>query len=125
MALLKDISQQQKLVGSFLLIVILHIIFKSFFLDYSCFLYDETFSLFYSLQDWGLIKHTSEWDIVPPLYYYVLWIWRHLFGISEFAIRFSSVLFSSVAAGVLFLFTQKHFGKIAAIAALLFYTASN
>lgn len=125
MAFLSNISQQTKLVGSFILIIILHIVFKLLFLDYSCFWYDETFGLYYSQQDWGLIKHTSEWDLNPPLYYYFLWIWRNLFGISEFAIRFSSVLFSSLAGGILYIFSLKNFNKTTALIALLIYTSSN
>jgi uncharacterized membrane protein len=122
---LKNISQQTKLVGVFILIVVIHIIFKSYLLDYAGFWYDETFGLFFSQQDWGLIKHTSEWDMNPPFYYYFLWIWRHLFGISEFAIRFSSVLFSALAAGMIYIFSIKHFNKTTALIALIIYTSSN
>lgn len=125
MTFLKNISQQTKLVGIFLQIVLLHIIFKSYLLTYSGFWYDETFGLFYSQQDWGLIKHTSEWDMNPPLYYYFLWIWRNLFGISEFAIRFPSVLFSALAAGMIYIFSIKNFNKTTAFIALLIYSASN
>ena len=125
MVFFKNISQQTKLVGVFLLIVFLHIIFKSYLLTYAGLWYDETFGLFYSQQDWGLIKHTSEWDMNPPLYYYFLWIWRNLFGISEFAIRFSSVLFSALAAGMIYIFSVKHFNKTTAFIALLIYTTSN
>ena len=125
MFILSNISQQTKLVAVFFLIVIVHVVFKVFYLDYSCLWYDETFGLHYSLQDWGLIKHTSEWDLNPPLYYYFLYIWRNLFGVSEFAIRFSSVLFSSLAAGMLYLISVKYFNKTTALIALLIYTASN
>ncbi|MHB8260157.1 MAG: glycosyltransferase family 39 protein [Bacteroidia bacterium] len=118
-------SPQTKLVVSFILIVLLHIIFKLVYLDYSCFWYDETFGLHYSLQDWGLIKHTSEWDLNAPLYYYFLWLWRHFFGISEYAIRFSSVLFSAFSAGMLYVFSYKFFNKTTALIALLIYTSSN
>jgi uncharacterized membrane protein len=48
-----------------------------------------------------------------------------LFGISEFAIRFSSVLFSSLAAGILYVFSLKYFNKMTALIALLIYTSSN
>jgi hypothetical protein len=125
LALFINISQQTKLVGSFVLIVLLHIIFKSYLLDYAGFWYDETFGLFFSQQDWGLIKHTSEWDMNPPFYYYFLWIWRNLFGISEFAIRFSSVIFSALAAGMIYVFSIKHFNKTTALIALIIYTSSN
>lgn len=110
---------------SFLLIFVAHLLFKSMYLDHSGFWYDETFGLYFSQQDWGLIKHTSEWDLNPPLYYYFLWIWRNLFGISEYAIRFSSVLFSSLAAASLFVFAMKFFNRTTALVALILFTASN
>jgi uncharacterized membrane protein len=121
----KYLNHPKQLVISFLLIFFFHLIFKSLFLDYAGFWYDETFGLWYSQQDWGLIKHTSEWDLNPPLYYYFLWIWRHLFGISEFSIRFSSVLFSSLAAGMIYVFSAKHFSKITGLIALLVFTSSS
>jgi uncharacterized membrane protein len=108
----------------FLLIVAAHMLFKLIALDASGFWYDETFGLYYSEQDWGLIKHTSEWDVNPPLYYYFLYIWRNLFGIREYAIRFSSVLFSSLSAGVLYFLVRKHFNQTAAVLSLIFFTAS-
>ena len=125
MRFLNNISSHAKLIGIFLLIVISHILLKSYLLDYSGFWYDETFGLFFSQQDWGLIKHTSEWDLNPPFYYYFLWIWRNLFGISEFAIRFSSVIFSALAAGMIYIFSIKHFNKTTAFIALIIYTSSN
>ncbi|HWY36508.1 MAG TPA: glycosyltransferase family 39 protein, partial [Nitrosopumilaceae archaeon] len=109
----------------FFLVFILHLVFKSFYLNDSGFWYDETFGLYFAHQDWGHIKHTADWDINPPLYYYLLWIWRHFFGIGEFAIRYSSVLFSALAAGMLYVFTAKNFNKLAALIAILTFTFSN
>jgi len=106
-------------------IVVFHLIFKLAWLNSSGLSYTETFNLFYSQEDWGLIKHTSDWNMNPPLYYYVLSVWRNLFGISEFAIRVPGVIFSSLAAGMLFLFTVKNFNRLAAIIAVLLFTASN
>ena len=109
----------------FVLISAAHLVLKSVYLDHSGFWYDETFGLYYSQQDWGLIKHTSEWDLNPPLYYYFLHIWQNLFGVSEYAIRFSSVLFSSLSAGMLFIFAARHFNLVTAWVALLLFSASN
>ena len=109
----------------FFLIFLLHATFKIIFLTNSGFWYGETFNLFYAEQDWGLIKHTSEWNRSAPLYYYFLWIWRNLFGIGEFAIRFSSIFFSALAAGLLYIIVSKHFNKVAAFIALLLFSSSN
>ncbi len=109
----------------FVLIVLFHVVCKMMNLDYSGFGYEEAFNLYFSEQDWGLIKHTSEWNLGPPLYYYFLSIWRNLFGVSEFAIRFSSVIFSALAAGILYLFVIKNFDRTAAIISVLLFSVSN
>ena len=119
------LSERRQLSLLFFLIVLLHILFKTYQLTASGFWYDETFGINFSMQDWGLIKHTSEWDLNAPLYYYFLWIWRNLFGIGEFSIRFSSVLFSSLTAGMLFLFAMRFFNKYTALLTLVLFTASN
>lgn len=45
----------------------------------------------------------SEWDNNPPFYYYSIWVWNHLFEISEFSSRLMSVLFISIGISVFFL----------------------
>ncbi|MGZ3862326.1 MAG: glycosyltransferase family 39 protein [Bacteroidia bacterium] len=109
----------------FLLIISVHICFKALYLNNSGLWYDEVVQLFYSQQDWGLIKHTAEWNRNAPLYYYFLYIWRNLFGNGEVALRMSSVIFSSLAAGILFMMIRKHFGKLAALISLILFTFSN
>ncbi len=108
-----------------MLIVIIQVAYKMLFLDEWGFWHDEAFSLYYSQQHWGHIKHISEWDINPPLYYYFLWIWQNLFGISEYAVRFSSVIFSALSAGMLFLLCARHFNRNTGWLAILFFSICN
>jgi hypothetical protein len=108
----------------FLLIVLVHTGFKIIYLNNSGFWYGEAFNLFYAGQDWGLIKHTAEWNRNAPLYYYFICIWKNLFGISEVAIRMSSVLFSSLAAGMLYLLANRHFDRLTAFITLILFTSS-
>lgn len=110
---------------AFFLIVLVHLAYKALYLDLWGFWHDEAFSLYYSQQHWGHIKHISEWDINPPLYYYFLWIWQHLFGISEYAIRFSSVIFSALAAGMLYLLCARNFTRATGWLAVLLFSISN
>lgn len=107
------------------IIVLLNIILKINFLDYSSFWYDEIVSVQSASLDFGHIKHVSEWDKNPPFYYYCLSVWIKLFNDSEYCVRLLSVLFSSVSAGILFLFANKHFNKITAIIVSLLYISSN
>ncbi|GAA4460658.1 hypothetical protein GCM10023189_36100 [Nibrella saemangeumensis] len=43
-----------------------------------------------------------------PAYYAVLWTWIKLFGITDFSVRFPSVLFSTLIAGLVYLFVRHH-----------------
>lgn len=110
---------------SFLLIFLVHLFFKSLYLDYSGFWFDEVHCVFFSGQHWGHIKHVAEWDINPPLYIYFTYLWRNLFGISEYSIRFACVLFSSLAAGMVFIFSARFFNKTTAILSTLIFSASS
>jgi len=44
-----------------------------------------------------------------PAYYGVLWLWLKVFGLSDFSLRFLSVLFSTATIGLLYLFVRHHF----------------
>ncbi|MVM34749.1 phospholipid carrier-dependent glycosyltransferase [Spirosoma sp. HMF4905] len=44
-----------------------------------------------------------------PSYYAVLWGWTKLFGLSDFSLRFPSVVFSTLLVGLVFLFVRRHF----------------
>lgn len=44
-----------------------------------------------------------------PVYYGVLWTWIKLFGLSDFSLRFLSVLFSTLIVGLLYIFVKRHF----------------
>lgn len=109
---------------AFFLIVLAHVLYKVAYLDHWGFWHDEAYSLYFSQQHWGHIKHISEWDFNPPLYYYFLWIWQHLFGIGEYAMRFSSVLFSALSGGMLYLVGARHMNRLAAWVAVIFFTLS-
>lgn len=109
----------------FFLIVVINILFKSFYLDYPSYWYDEIISIKGASEDFGHIKHVSDWDNNPPFYYYCLSVWIKLFNDSEFYSRLLSVLFSSFSAGVLFIFTNKYFNKTTAIVSSFLFLASN
>lgn len=56
-----------------------------------------------------------------PSYYALLWGWIKLFGLSDFSIRFPSVLFSTLLVGLVFVFVRQHFGseRLALLSAFL------
>lgn len=107
------------------IIFLVNFFLKVIYLDYSSFWYDEIISVQSASLDFGHIKHVAEWDKNPPFYYYCLSVWIKLFNDSEFYVRLLSVVFSSAAGGVLFIFANKHFNKITAIIVSLLYISSN
>jgi len=76
------------------------------------------------------VKHFSFFDIVtvftptdfhPPVYYLFMKVWISLFGFSEIAIRFPSVIFSLVAGWIIYLIGRKNRSeKVGVVAACLF-----
>lgn len=109
----------------FLAVVIINFLFKIILLDYSSFWYDEIISLQSAYLDFGHIKHVSEWDNNPPFYYYCLSVWVKLLNDSEFCVRLLSVIFSSFAAGLLFLLANKYINKTTAIISSFLYLCNN
>ncbi len=109
----------------FLVVVLVNLFFRVFYLEYSSYWYDEIISIKAASEDFGHIKHVSEWDNNPPFYYYCLSVWIKLWNDSEFASRFLSVLFTAIGGGVLFVFANQYFNRNTAIVASLFYLSNN
>lgn len=85
------------------------IIFSVFFLlrlyrlGYHDFWYDEAGTVFYAQHPWG------NWN--APLYWILLHFWIKLFGISEFSMRFPSLIFSFLSVVLVFIMGRKLFNK--------------
>lgn len=110
----------------FLLVFSINFCIKQFQAGYASYWYDEIISLKTANEDFGHIKHVSEWDKNPPFYYYCLSVWIKLFdNYSEYWTRLLSVIFSSLAAGVLFIISNKYFNRTTAISASLLFIASD
>ena len=99
-----------------------NLLLKISFLDAEPFWYDEIISVKSSLLGFGHIKHQSEWDNNPPFYYYCLWVWIKLFGVSEFKIRLLSVIFSCISASLLFVLVKKYFNYLTALFSVLIFS---
>ncbi len=89
------------------------------------FWYDEIVSVKATLLDFGHVKHMAEWDNNPPFYYYCLWIWEKIAGISEYNIRFLNVIIQSFSVGLIFWFVKKYFNYLSGVFASLFYSLHN
>ncbi|MBI3520136.1 MAG: glycosyltransferase family 39 protein [Bacteroidetes bacterium] len=109
----------------FVIIVLANIFFRIIDLDFSSFWYDEIIAVKSASEDFGHIKHVSEWDNNPPFYYYCLSVWIKLLNNSEFCSRLLSVLFVSFSGGIVFLFANKYFNKVTAIVTSFLFLSSN
>jgi hypothetical protein len=81
--------------------------------------YDEAISWYLTQMP---LPQLTEWtanDIQPPLYYYLLWLWVRLAGISEFALRFPSVACGLLTLPLLWRLARRLFGPRAGWLALL------
>ena len=109
----------------FSIVFLANLLFKITDLGLSAFWYDEIISVQSASLDFGHIKHVSEWDKNPPFYYYCLSVWIKLFNDTEFTVRLLSVIFSSLAGGLLFLIANKQFNKVTAVVSSLLFISSN
>lgn len=78
--------------------------------------YDEAYSIIISGRFW------QDWN--PPLYFGILHYWIKLFGISEFSLRFPSLIFSVSGIYITFLLSKRLFNARVGIFAAIFMSLS-
>lgn len=78
--------------------------------------YDEAYSIIISGRFW------QDWN--PPLYFGILYYWIKLFGISEFSLRFPSLIFSVSGIYITFLLSKRLFNARIGIFAAIFMSLS-
>lgn len=108
-----------------LIIIIAHLLIKSIHLGDASFWYDEAYSVYYSQKTVGEIIDNAKYDHNPPFYNLILKVWMICFGNTEAAVRWLSVVFSSLTGVALFLFCRRHFNIQTAFFASVLFLASN
>jgi 4-amino-4-deoxy-L-arabinose transferase-like glycosyltransferase len=106
-------------------ILLLTIIFRGSYLDANPVELDEPFSVFYSQMGIYEIINGLKDTNNPPLYEIFLHFWIKIFGISPFAVRFPSLLFSVLNVYFIYLISKRFFNSRVAIAAVILVTLSN
>ena len=107
------------------LILIGHLAIKLLSISSQCIWGDEAFSIFYSQQSLSELTERLTVDTNAPLYFYFLHFWIKLFGISEFAVKSLSILFSTMAAYFIYRIADRIQGIGMAITVSLFFLFSN
>jgi len=88
---------------------------------------DEAYSIYTSQESLPVIVQETSGDVHPPLYYFALHYWIKLFGISEFATRFLSVVFGVIAIAAIYQLATLLFDRLTGLfsAALLAWSHFN
>lgn len=108
-----------------LILVLINFVLKIRFLSWPSLAMDEPFSVYYSQFSISTIIYELSLGNNPPLYEIFLHFWVNIFGISEFAVRLPSVLFSSLAVYFIYRICYKYFDVKTAILASILFTFSN
>jgi len=98
-----------------LALVLLGLSLRLYCLDAQSYWSDEGASVTLALGPLEDIAPKSAADIHPPLYYYLLWFWVHLFGPSELAVRSLSVLAGTLLVALTFAIGRRTVGTGAAL----------
>lgn len=70
---------------------------------------------------WQLIRSFSPYDFHPPLYYFFIKAWASLFGYSEIALRFPSIIFSLLIGYVIYKIVEEKYGVIVGLWSAAFF----
>ncbi len=54
------------------------------------------------------MEANARGDIGSPFYFWILWCWIKVFGLSDLSIRLPSVIFSTLTIGLLYAFVKRH-----------------
>ena len=86
--------------------------------------FDESYSAYLTRFEYSTVWDLTAQDVHPPLYYFALKTWAHIFGHTDFAMRMLSVVCGAVAILFAYLWIKYKYGATAAIFSALLLSIS-